>query len=801
MSGWSLVFDNYDPEQEQLREALCTLGNGYVATRGASCSEVASTNHYPGTYFAGVYNRLVSEIAGERIENEDLVNWPNWLVLRLRPEGEDWLSLDTVEILSYRQELSLREGVLQRDIRFRHGNGRVTRTRERRLVSMHDAHVAAVECEVTAENWTGSLTLRSALDGDVRNTGVARYRDLANRHIRVTATDELSEDTVRLVARASQSRIEVAQAARTRVYRDGSHVVPVTRSIAEPASIGQELDIEVHEGVALQAEKIVGLYTSRDRGISEPCYQADRLVQTAGRFDDILIAHAQSWQSLWDEFDLRMDTPGNSETELKLRVHIFHLLQTVSPFTPATDAGVPARGWHGEAYRGHVFWDEIFILPLLNLRMPLLTRALLRYRYRRLREARRLASEAGFEGAMFPWQSGSDGREESQRIHLNPQSGRWTPDVTHLQRHINSAIAWCVWQYYEVTSNQEFLSLYGAEMFLEIARFWASIAEHDDAGDRYEIRGVIGPDEFHTAYPDREDSEPGVNNNAYTNVMAAWVLTRAGDILERLSPHRKRSLVRRLGIGEAELERWDRISRRLKVVFHGDNIISQFEGYADLEELDWDAYREKYGDIQRLDRILESEGDSPNRYKLSKQADVLMLFYLFSTEELTGIFDRLGYAFDADTIRRNIDYYAERTTDGSTLSHIVRSWVQARSDRETSWCRFQEALNVDLADVQGGTTSEGIHLGAMAGTVDMLHRCYTGLETRDDVLFFSPTLPADVRELRLSVRYRQQRIFVRIDHNSLLLDSTPARAAPISVSCNGDVRTLRPGESTAYELT
>ncbi|MGR8920082.1 MAG: glycoside hydrolase family 65 protein [Gammaproteobacteria bacterium] len=799
MSGWSLCYEQYDPGQEPLREALCTLGNGYMATRGAYPGEVAGAQHYPGTYFAGVYNRLVSEIAGESIENEDLVNWPNWLVVRFRPEGEDWLSPDAAEILDYRLELSLRDGVLHREVRFRHGDGRVTRMRERRLVGMHDAHLAAMDFELTPENWSGALTIYSALDGDVENAGVARYRELDGRHLHVLATEELGEDTVRLVTRTSQSRIEVAQVARTRVYRDGSHVVPLARAVEEPERIGQELDVEVHEGVALRIEKVVGSYTSRDRGMSEPAYQAERCVRMAGRFDEELARHALSWLSLWEEFDLRLDTPGNSEAELKLRVHVFHLLQTVSPFSRAVDAGVPARGWHGEAYRGHVFWDEIFILPLLNLRMPMLTLGQLRYRYRRLREARYLARDAGFEGAMFPWQSGSDGREESQRIHLNPQSGRWVPDVTHLQRHISAAVAWNVWRYYEMTGDQEFLSRFGSEMFLEIARFWASVAEYNEAEDRYEIRGVIGPDEFHTAYPGRDESEPGLDNNAYTNVMAAWVLGRAGDLLARLSPHRARAVLRRLEVSDAELERWDTISRRLKIVFH-DGVISQFEGYADLPELDWDAYREKYGNIQRLDRILESEGDSPNRYKLSKQADVLMLFYLFSADELIGLFERLGYALDTEAIRRNVAYYSARTSDGSTLSHIVRSWVEARSDRAGSWRRFVEALSVDIGDVQGGTTSEGIHLGAMAGTVDMLHRCYVGFEARDDVLYFSPTLPDEVRALEVSIRYRQQRIVVSLDHATLVLDSMPLRGAPVTVCCYGEERTLRPGERTAYRL-
>ena len=800
MSGWSLVYEAFEPEQQRLREALCTLGNGYVATRGAFADASAGPHHYPGTYFAGVYNRLVSEIAGEQIENEDLVNWPNWLVLRIRPEGEDWLSIADLEILDYRQELSLADGVLHRDVRFRHGVGRITRWQERRLVSMHDVHMAGLDIKLTAENWSGRLTVCSALDGTVRNTGVERYRKLSSHHTRVVSRDELAEDSIRLVARTTQSNIHVAEAARTRVYRDGMRVQPAVRLVEQSDWIGQELDVELHEGATLNIEKVVTLYTSRDPGISEPAYQAERNLEAAGEFDDLLTQHTLSWHSLWDEFDFRLDTESNSGSKLKLRVHIFHLLQTVSPFTPSTDAGVPARGWHGEAYRGHIFWDEIFILPLLNLRLPFVTQGLLRYRYRRLPEARRLAREAGFQGAMFPWQSGSDGREESQLIHLNPQSGHWTPDITYLQRHINAAVAWSVWQYYQVTGNQEFLSLYGAEMFLEIARFWASATDYVEAEDRYVIRGVIGPDEFHTSYPDRDPDSPGLDNNAYTNVMAAWVLATAGKLLDQLSPHRKQAILRRLQISDDELDRWDRISRRMKIVFHDGGIISQFEGYADLEELDWDAYRQKYGDIQRLDRILESEGDSPNRYQLSKQADVLMLFYLFSAEELAETLERLGYATDPDLIPRNIEYYAQRTSDGSTLSHVVRSWVQARSDREGSWRRFLEALNVDIGDVQGGTTSEGIHLGAMAGTVDILHRCYTGFETRNDVLYFAPALPQDVRELRVAIRYRLQRILVTIDQTRLVLESTPLKAGPITVSCNGEERVLHPGERTEYPL-
>src|SRR5690606_37205439 len=149
-------------------------------------------------------------------------------------------------------------------------------------------------------------------------------------------------------------------------------------------------------------------------------------------------------------------------------------LQTASKHTVGRDVGIPARGWHGEAYRGHIFWDELFTFPYFNFRQPTLARSLLLYRYRRLDQARHAATKAGYQGAMFPWQSGSNGREESQVIHLNPKSGRWIEDKTYRQRHVNAAIAYNVWQYYEVSGDTEFLSEHGAEMLLEIARFWAS---------------------------------------------------------------------------------------------------------------------------------------------------------------------------------------------------------------------------------------------------------------------------------------------------------------------------------------
>ena len=218
-----------------------------------------------------------------------------------------------------------------------------------------------------------------------------------------------------------------------------------------------------------------------------------------------------------------------------LRFHTSHLLQVCSRLTAHHDAGVPARGLNGEAYRGHVFWDELFVYPFLNLRLPMITRGLILYRYRRIAEARAAAREAGYQGAMYPWQSGSDGQEETQTVHLNPLSGQWDPDLSRNQRHVNAAIFYTVWKYHQATHELDFLRDCGAEMMLEIARFWASIAHFNPERDRWEIHGVMGPDEFHEKYPGA--AEGGLRNNAYTNVMVAWICETAQKVLD--SPPRE----------------------------------------------------------------------------------------------------------------------------------------------------------------------------------------------------------------------------------------------------------------------
>jgi beta-phosphoglucomutase family hydrolase len=790
---WHFRYEGFSSAEEGRREALLTLGNGVFATRAAAPEATAGPMHYPGTYAAGFYNRLRSPVDGRDSEHESMVNLPDWLPLSFRPHGGDWLDLTTTHVADYRQDLDLRHGILHRSFEVTGTDGRTTQVAERRLVHMANPHLAALEWVITPKNWSGRLEVRSGIDGTVENRNVTDEAALAARHLTQVVTGPHETGTLWLTARTTQSEQHLALACRTRTDRDSSH----WRVVEDANRIEQHTAINVTCGQTVRVEKIAALRTSLDHALADVASAARSDLDDAAPMEELAASHGSAWERLWQRahLDLDCDDPAVSRT---LNLHTFHVVQTLSPHIVDRDVGVPARGLTGEGYRGHVFWDELFVFPYLNLRFPSAARELLLYRYRRLPAARRMAAAMGCRGARFPWQSGSDGREETPTEFFNPRSGRWMVDNSRRQHHVSLAVAYELWQYHQVTGDDDFLVDYGAELLVEIARFWVDLAEHDPGTGRWSIRGVMGPDEFHDGYPDRPGA--GIDDNAYTNVMVSWLLRRALET-HRLLGDSGAPLWERLALESNELEDWDRVSRRLQVPFHGDGMISQFAGYEALAELDWARYRERYGNIGRLDLILEAEGDSTNRYKAAKQADVLMLLYLFSAEELIDLFAHLGYRFDPAVIPAMVDYYAARVTHGSTLCRVVMAWVLARTDRARSWGIFQDALLSDVADMQGGTTREGVHLGAMAGTLDLVQRCYTGLEIRDGTVRFNPRLPDELTELRFEFRYRNQRVDAAITRDRLELHARPeVHPAAITVVVAGQVLELQPHERVAIGL-
>ncbi len=759
MNTWKLTYDKFVPEEENLREALCTLGNGYFGTRGAVPENVATKVHYPGTYLAGVYNELVTDIAGRKVPNEDFVNCPNWLMMNLRVENGPWFDRLKVKILSWKMELDMRKGVLLRRVRWQDEKGRITSMNNYRIVSMSNPNCAALRCTIVPENYNGRITVRSGIDGRIINAGVERYKQLNSKHLEPVSIGCFGKDGVFLQMQTNQSKVEMTEAVRTLVFHEGKRVEPKMNVLTHGRDkILKEFTIDVAQGKRYTVEKVMSLYTSRDQGVVDNCAMAQEMVSKIEDFDGLYQPHAARWKALWKKFDIEID--GDDFCQLALRLHAFHLLQVASTYNEEIDAGLPARGLHGEAYRGHIFWDELYVFPFYNLRAPEITRALLMYRYRRLNAAKQYAKENGYKGAMYPWQSASAGNETTQVVHLNPLSGKWGEDYSCLQRHVSIAVAYNVWTYYYTSGDKDFLDRYGAEMILEIAYFWSRLSKFDEKEKRYYIEDVMGPDEFHEKYPGAEKG--GIKSNAYTNILVVWILGKALFLLDSMSEEERQALLLKIDVNPAEVERWRDISKKMTIPMGKDGIIHQFEGYMNLKELNWEEYRSKYDNIHRIDRILKAEGLSPDDYKVAKQADTLMTFYLLNDGEIEKIFNELGYSFDKDMFRKNYDYYVQRTSHGSTLSRVVHSYLAKRIGYEDlAMDHFLSALRSDIYDTQGGTTQEGIHCGVMGGTLDLVMRCFAGLSIQDDSISIDPKLPDQWTRMKFHVRYRD--IWFRIE--------------------------------------
>ena len=796
--GWLLRYFDYQQESERSREALLAVGNGYFGTRGAMEESSANNVNYPGTYISGLFNRLVSKVGDRDIENEDFVNSSNWLPVTFRIGGGPWFGFKpepSFAIQSIGRTLDLHRGELTRELVVVDSHGRITRVASSRFAGMDDPHRAGLRYSVTPVNYEGKIEIRSEIRGDHRNAGVERYNDLNQQHL-VPVSEEVVNDRMDLVVRTSQSGLGIALCARNIVRKSGKKVQQTTQ--IGSGWIGQTFATEGVKEQEIVLEKLVTMYTSRDPGVDDPLGFARNTLKGMGSYPEELKLSADSWGKIWNKIDVTIE--GDREAQRLVRLHLFHMMVSASRHHAGLDAGIPPRGLHGEAYRGHIFWDELYMIPLYNLHCPEVVRSVLMYRFRRLDAARAYAKEYGYEGAMFPWQSGSDGREETQVIHLNPLSGEWGDDYSSLQRHISLAIAFNVWNYYHATGDLAFMDHYGAEILLDICRFWVSKASKSGEDGRYHINKVMGPDEFHEKLPG--DSEGGLTDNAYSNIMVSWMLDKAFRILGELTGDHRARILKLLALSDEDLGRWDDIMHHLALHTDHEGVIEQFQGYFGLDELDWDFYREKYGNIHRLDRILKAEGLSPDDYKLAKQADLLMSVYNLGETEVTRILKVLGYSLPGNFLEANFDYYIRRTSHGSTLSRLVHArlaWQMGR--KEAGWDLYLDALRSDLVDIQGGTTGEGIHCGVMAGTVCEVIYTYGGLSLNGDHPALDPALPDHWAGLQFSFSFKGTHFQVAISSGEIKISVKNAGKEKIKVHICGNEIELQKGKTVSLECT
>jgi beta-phosphoglucomutase family hydrolase len=798
--GWNLTYYGFEPKEEKLRETLTTVGNGYFATRGCFVSERCKDDiHYPGTYVAGLYNKLPTEVHGRTLYNNDFVNCPNWLLIEAKIGDGDFESPFDNEVIDYRHNLNMKDAVLERLVTYKDKSGRLTTIKQETIISMHNPHFGALRYTIIPKNYSETITLKSTIDGNLINDGVPRYRSLSSKHIELVKT-EVKNKEARLQVKTNVSNIDIFVNAKTALFDSAGEMKTKKQIEEEGGSISELITIKATKAKKYIVEKLVCIYTSKDQDVPNPESAANDALAKISSYAVVFEAHRKVWKALWEKADFVVE--GDRFSQKVLRLHAYHLLVTASFHNKQIDTGMPPRGLHGEAYRGHVFWDELYIFPFFNLRFPDVTKALLMYRYKRLDGAREYAKENGYEGAMYPWQTADGGDEETQEFHYNPLSDDWGPDLSRRQRHVSIAIAYNTWEYFIHTDDKEFLHKYGAEMMIEIMRFWSSIATLDKKDGRYHINGVMGPDEFHEKYHGKQ--VPGINDNAYTNVMVSWLMKTAIKMIDGLPENVLSNIQKNTGFSLDELAKWKDVSQKINVVISKEGIISQFDGYLDLAELDWEGYKKKYDNIHRMDRILKAEGDDPDKYKLAKQADVLMLFYVLKPEEVKAALAELGYEV-GDALRfmqKNYDYYVHRTSHGSTLSHVVHAAIlhyvpECKADM-LAW--FKNALKSDVNDTQGGTTSEGIHGGVMAGTIDIVVKSFAGVSLYDDYIEVAPDLPEEWNNLEFKLLHKDHWFAIKVTKDKISIKPTLSGIHGFGLKVNGKKQFVKTDDLLEFEI-
>lgn len=746
---WELAESGFDPARANTWETQLCVGNGRLGTRGSL--EEGHVGEQSGTFLSGVYD-------GHGVPVIDLVNAPDWLSLAVHVDGRR-LDVQGCEVLEHERVLDFRHGVLQRRTVLRTPEGHRAELRSWRFASMDDRRLCALRVEVTLLDGPGEVVVESGLEGHRRNLerlpvypdgtdfGVeTRWDKWARaRHLEVTST-VATDDAIELHARTLQTGIDLHYVAATTLSHEPERRV-VLRGYER---VAEQLGLTLAAGETLRVDKLVTITTSREGDLAALADDPRTLAEHRREgFDACLAASARAWEARWADCDCVVE--GDAEATRAARYGIYQLLIAANGDDPTVNIG--AKSLTGEGYRGHVFWDtEVMMLPFFVYTQPATARSLLAYRHHTLPGARVVASESGFRGARFPWESADTGREECPRTTPDGVNVFWTRDE---EVHVSADVAYGMLTYAAAAADDELLLGPGAETIFETSRFWASRVTAAGEG-RWSILQVMGPDEFHSH----------VDDNAFTNALASWHLDQAVALHRRMQqedPSGLAEVSRRIGLEAGEVEEWASIAAGIVRPRERDGVLEQFRGYFDREDVaitEWDGnhmprYPAGYHHFNCEDSML------------LKQPDVLMGMLMLPDE------------YTDDQKRASFDFYESRTLHKSSLSpaiHAIMGLTVGDSTRALQY--FRRSAFVDLHDNQANT-HEGIHIASAGGTWQVLVHGFGGFRMRHGAMTFDPWLPPEWDGLRFRLQWRGRGVDVHVTHDRIALTLRGASAGGV----------------------
>ena len=710
--NWLIKETEFPLKNYNHKETVFTIGNGYFSSRGSF--EEGYLEENATTFVHGVFNDVP-------VFETELVNFPSWFALEILLEDEK-INLNSGQILDYYRDLNMTNGLLTRRVTWISPQGRQATIQFERFMDMSNIHHAALRFCIFDIKFEGKVSIHAPIPGVVCNE---RYRHWL--HVDQGFVEDqvsfLELETIQTRIRAGiVQALSINQSSNIDRQKWNAKWMPT-----------QVFSIEVKPGDQIDGTKHCAVYTSREE--KEPIKKALKSAAAFQKkgFDQTLKANTAVWKKLWDNSNVNI--VGDDLADCTLRYNLFQIFIAAPRFDDTVSIG--AKTLSGYGYRGHVFWDtEIFILPFLIFTQPEIAKNLLMYRYHTLPGARKKAKDQGFKGAMYAWESASTGKEVTPKWVVGPDGDLiriWCGDI---EQHITADVVYAINQYWQVTGDDAFMENYGAEIVFSAAQFYASRLEWAPDTQDFHIRNVIGPDEYHEH----------VDNNAFTNLMAKWVLIfskQVKDWMKENAPEKLSSLFLKLKITEERINAWPEMASKIAIKIDTDGVIEQFEGYFDLKYIDQKSLEPRQQSLQSIYGI-----EGVQAYQFIKQPDVVMALFL------------LRDWFERELIIKNLAFYTPRTdlTFGSSLGPSIQATLLARfGDVDEARDLFIKTLLTDLENNRGNT-EDGIHAASAGAVWQILVFGFAGLEISDGEPVIMPRLPRSWEKISFQINWRGRKI-------------------------------------------
>ena len=756
---WNIIEQGFDPHHNKISESIFSIGNGRMGQR-ANFEEQYSGETLKGSYVAGVYYPDKTRVGwwknGYPEYFAKVLNAANWIGIHVEIDGEA-LDLALCKVGDFKRVLNMQEGYLERACTVTTASGKTIKIHSIRFCSIVDDEVGAIRYSLTPVNFKGVITLTPYIDADVKNQD-ANY----DEKFWTEVTKVVKNTQAYVIAETKKTAFQVATGMRFQLFNDGKEIDDfVSKKHKKEKYASCTVEVKAEKGQEIVLYKYAANLSSENHAKSELLKNCQDVLKRALNkgFDVLFAEQSAAWKAKWEKSDIIIE--GDTAAQQGVRFNIFQLGQTYTGEDERLNIG--PKGFTGEKYGGSTYWDtEAYCLPfyLVNAdeKVP---RNLLVYRYKHLQKAIENGQKLGFK----------DGAALYPMVTMNGEECLNEWEITFEEIHRNGAIAYAIYDYINYTGDHAYLSEYGLEVLIAIARFWAQRVHWSKHKSLYVMHGVTGPNEY----------ENNSNNNWYTNKFAEWCFKYAAEAIgyvQSAAPDRYKEIVAKANFKEAaETTQWKHITDNLYLPEDKEmGVFLQQDGFLDKDLM-------PASDLQPEDRPINQKWswDRILRSCFIKQADVLQGLYFFEDQ------------FDADTIRRNFDFYEPMTVHESSLSPCVHAILAAKlGKKEKAYEMYLRTSRLDLDDYNNDT-EDGLHITSMAGAWMSIVKGFGGMRVHDGMVHFNPYLPDAWGSVAFKVRFRGSVMELKITKTEVIVQNLTG--TPIDVVLYNEKRSVKGNDS------